>query len=72
MTTGQFNFSFSVGVALVALGGVMLGKSTVGLSLITLGAAIATLALLTRGTRRKQTESIPAPATQTRDGATSY
>lgn len=72
MTTGQFNFSFSVGVALVALGGVMLGKSTVGLSLIALGAAIATLALLTRGAQRKQTESIPAPASQTRDRATGY
>lgn len=61
MTTGQFNFSFSVGIALVALGGVMLGKSTIGFSLMALGAGIAALAILTRGARGKHNQAVLSP-----------
>lgn len=60
MTTRQFNFSFSVGIALAALGAVILSKAAVGLSLIALGAIISALALTSRITGRKTANSLSA------------
>ena len=51
MANRQFSFSLVVGIALAVLGGVILSKAAVGLSLIALGAAIAVLALITRNTQ---------------------
>ncbi len=48
MTNRQFNFSFAVGIAFIALGGAILGVDAVGFSLLALGAAIASLATLHR------------------------
>ena len=59
MTNGQFSFSFGAGIAVAALGGAILGKATVGFSLIALGAAITALALLTRNAQQKAAQPVP-------------
>lgn len=62
MTSRQFRFSFVVGIIFMAIGGVILGKATVGASLIALGAAIAALALVTRTLQGRSDEKMPEPA----------
>ena len=51
MTNKQFGFSFMTGLAIVAFGGALAPKSTIGLSLMAVGAVISALALLTRSTQ---------------------
>ena len=64
MTDSQFKFSFLAGLAIAVLGGVIASKAAVGFSLMALGAAIAALALFTRGAREKtpHAQAISAPA----------
>lgn len=74
MTNRQFSFSLVVGVALAALGGVILGKAPVGLGLIALGTAITALALLTQTMQGNSGRSLPSRATvrYQRDSAADY
>ena len=70
MDNRQFSFSFSVGVALVALGLFILGSAAVGFSLLTLGVIIAVLALVTRFAALTPSRPLPTAASVRRlDGS---
>ena len=62
MNNRQFSFSFSVGVALVALGLFILGTAAVGFSLITIGVIIAALAMFTRFATAKASRPLSTAA----------
>lgn len=64
MTNRQFNFSLLVGIALAAVGGLILSKATVGLSLIALGIAIGTLAVVTRVSNKPEVAAAPSRPSQ--------
>lgn len=74
MTSRQYSFSFAVGVLFMAIGGVILTKATVGLSLIALGAAIASLAVVTRTLHGRSDAAVSEPASihQMQGSATDY
>lgn len=74
MTNHQFSFSVAVGVAFIALGGVILAADTVGLSLIAVGAGIAALAVTTRALQGSDDRLRPArePAARLRSTVTDY
>ncbi|MEM9256297.1 MAG: hypothetical protein AAGA91_12690 [Pseudomonadota bacterium] len=60
MATRQFSFTFTVGIALAIVGTIILGQSSIGLSLIALGAVIAGLAIFTRYFQSQGQQTLPS------------